>query len=97
MTHAQHTPGPWLVRKSIRGGIDIFGDDGAQILLSDARLINQEANARLIAEAPAMLEVLRAAVACLRGFSGSEDFGPIDDEAVDEGLAILARIEGGDA
>lgn len=42
----------------------------------------------------AMLEALRDVTACLRGHHASPDFGPLDDDAVDAALAIIARIEG---
>jgi hypothetical protein len=59
MTHTTHTQGPWFIRKHFngRGALDLFGE-GGQIILGNALLINQEADARLIAAAPDLLDAL---------------------------------------
>jgi hypothetical protein len=41
--------------------LDFFGDSGRMAFLCNARLTNQDANARLIAKAPEMLEALKDA------------------------------------
>lgn len=54
----QHTPGPWKVRLNQDCTFSLFGENGKKILISNAGLINREANARLIAAAPDLLEAL---------------------------------------
>jgi hypothetical protein len=56
------TAGPWTVVENRSGGFDLLGDGGSRLLLSNARLINQPANCRLIASAPDLLAALRIAV-----------------------------------
>lgn len=53
----------------------------------------QEATA-LFAAAPDMLAALEAVTACLRGFHAADDFGPLDDEAIDAALAVIAKAKG---
>lgn len=53
---AQHTPGPWSFRKNYNGSLDFFAEDGARVIMCNARLLNQDANARLIAAAPDLLD-----------------------------------------
>ena len=101
MTTAKHTPGPWKAVYSEYGEEIWFGgNDGPgmwEIEGAEAYLPgDHDEQARLIAAAPDLLTALRATVACLRGFNASADFGPLDDEAVSAGLAVLARIDGQD-
>ena len=58
------------------------------------KLDEAEAHARLIAAAPDMLAALEAVTACLRGFHAADDFGPLDDEAIDAALAVIAKAKG---
>jgi len=53
-----YTQGPWKYRRNANGSLDFFGEDGGRVILSNARLMNQEANAQLIAAAPNMLDAL---------------------------------------
>ena len=69
MTDAKHTPGPWRLNKNYQIGIphgDKEAGEAAWIDLEDAAghfaPENLEANARLIASAPELLEALRAQV-----------------------------------
>jgi hypothetical protein len=96
----KHTKGPWSIRKTK------FNDDGMyshdiylQKSLSHLKMIahiykydESEANARLIAEAPAMLEALEMLMDRLN-YHGTIDVireeGPIADVR-----AIISRIEG---
>ena len=73
-----HTPGPWRVSASKRGGFDIVADNrgthgGPFVVASrndiDHRSEESLANCRLIAAAPEMLEALQAVLA-----SGGEDW-----------------------
>ena len=52
-------------------------------------------NARLIAAAPDMLAALEAVTACLRGFHAAEDFGPLDDEAIEAALSAISKAKEG--
>lgn len=83
---SKHTPGPWKVRKlnarsdwEIRGAGDTYTGSPHGMFIGG---LMSEANARLMAEAPLMLEVLREL----------EDLGP--PEAQEQTRAILARIDG---
>ena len=51
---SKHTPGPWLTEPSVRG-FEVTAND---VRIGEAR---DEANARLMAAAPELLAVLRAA------------------------------------
>lgn len=98
-----HTPGPW----EVRNGCNVFANAAHAPLTNDGLIAitgslsgrdtidRDAANARLIAEAPAMLEALRKAERFLEGF---EDAGDLLDDPIDDDLAeiraILARIDG---
>jgi len=60
----KHTPGPWQLTHIAGQCYIIEGADASAILSIDRRgdLVDQHANARLIAAAPAMLEALRWAM-----------------------------------
>ena len=68
------TPGPWSIRKNFngRGALDLFGE-GGQMIIGNALIINQEANARLIAAAPELLEVANKAFDFLGGVDGAAE------------------------
>lgn len=87
----KHTPGPWFKR-----GLSIELEDGytiAEVVQQDTHE-DHEANARLMAEAPAMRDVLahfvRIATAFDLKFTGS------GGDYLAEAKAVLARIDGGD-
>jgi hypothetical protein len=81
-----HTPGPWVARKD--GTVQPYPGTGS-IAACSLRGDHQTmiANARLIAEAPAMLAALRDLLVALeaRGAGGC---------SMDNARAIIARIEG---
>jgi hypothetical protein len=59
---AQYTLGPWEAIKASHGPIDVFDPNGRDIVTvygNAVCAISQEANARLIAAAPELLEALR--------------------------------------
>jgi hypothetical protein len=56
---SKHTPGPWSFRRNYDGSLDFFAEDGTRVILCNARLVNQDANARMIAAAPELLESLQ--------------------------------------
>jgi hypothetical protein len=92
-----HTPGPWQTVNADDGDILIENGDPygngivAAIITSESYFTDDqcEANARLIAEAPAMLEALRAIV--LESDSGADTLVL----NVANIRAIINRIEGG--
>ena len=53
MNKTKHTPGPWKIGKPCGLGTEILDSDNSGIAI-----VADEANARLIAEAPDLLEVL---------------------------------------
>ena len=73
---SNHTRGPWMFRSQANGGLDFFGEDGNRVILQNARLINQDANARLIAASPDLLEALSLLVAGIED-SVSSTFIPL--------------------
>ena len=68
------TPGPWSIRKNFngRGALDLFGE-GGQMIIGNALIINQEADARLIAAAPELLQVANKAFDFLGGVDGAAE------------------------
>ena len=71
-TRTQHTPGPWRdtgIPKKY-DAIQIAGDGPAAVCLVHRANRNAEANARLIASAPALLAALEAIAALPDGGSG---------------------------
>ena len=50
--------------------------------------------AHLVAAAPDLLAALEAVTACLRGFHASDDFGPLDDEAINAALDAIDKAKG---
>lgn len=91
----KHTPGPWAVERPYNEpGIYVTGANPRTSNPLICRLMDQaqapegEANARLIASAPAMLGVIRDLV---------EDFGAMTggSESLDVARAILKHIDGG--
>lgn len=93
-----HTPGPWQARKAAHGPIDIFDRRNLDVVTvygggveSEAR----EANARLIAAAPDLLEALKDVVIAYRKARvelGYDDDGESDSIAIAE--EAIAKAEG---
>ena len=86
---SKHTPGPWTLDANDFGWFLISAN--GQDVLTEA-FDTEEANARLIAAAPAML-------AALRFYAGWGIAGPTHDERVNEDCgdmarALIAQIEG---
>lgn len=86
-----HTPGPWIVYGA-PGNVWAPFDQAnlANAYIADRDRETQSANARLIAEAPAMLEALREARRMLVEDEGYKTYNP----RIREFDAILARIDG---
>ena len=79
------TPGPWKFRKNFNGSIDLFGEDGNRVILTDFRLINEQHNICLIAAAP---ELLEAAIALFNDASDRDEV--IDHDNVGDGEMMYA-------
>ena len=60
-----HTPGPWQAARAPHGVMDIFNANGQDILTLYRDDEETQANARLIAAAPTMLDALHQAEACM--------------------------------
>lgn len=89
---SKHTPGPW----SIRDTYEVWAHKGA-VKIADVSLkystLNQaQYTARLIAEAPAMLEALRELEAAIT-FSSAPEIH-VKGAIVNRISAILSRIDG---
>jgi hypothetical protein len=72
--------------------IDEYLTQGGYTPGIDAETLEREAH--LIAAAPDLLAALEAVTACLRGFHAADDFGPLDDEAIDAALDAIAKAKG---
>jgi hypothetical protein len=85
----QHTPGPWGVEGSY-----VHGPDGKRFLAvaSDGE---GQANARLIAAAPALLEALEACLPDLEHYVATHGPGP--DKRLAIARAAIARAKEGGA
>ena len=100
MSESKHTPGPWGIKPFINSpSADIDARSGESIAtVWDVSDVNVEANARLIAAAPDMLDVLKSLTATARTFRNvpkdKQEWTPIDDENLDAAFALLAKIEG---
>lgn len=98
---AQHTPGPWVYRhEEDEGHYEISALSGREVIgqvfyVDNAPSSRGEADARLIAEAPAMLAALQKAERFFGGFEGDTEIldDPIDDDLA-EIRAIIARATG---
>ena len=85
--HATHTPGPWYTYQSHK-------DVNRHIACKDGKSIAKEvhhANARLIAAAPEMYEVLSELLDTLEMSKG---YG--FDEEYEKAREVLAKVEGGE-
>lgn len=100
---SKHTPGPWIETKHTAGwgrcivSTDSYGIIVAKIGFRDRPREERDANARLIAAAPELVEALRDL--CMMGILDphSSDDGGEDGEAAiarRRARALLARIDG---
>lgn len=105
MSNAKHTPGPWTVGTMVNndGGVSIVSDED-RVCSVDAigdfprgkgwkhEDAERDANARLIAAAPDLLEALRYLVMHCKGLDRFEG-NPIN-EAIRAAREVLAKAEG---
>lgn len=94
---SKHTPGNWIAKpRDSADWIDLVTDDpetcggsAHSLPFASCRHFNQEANARLIAAAPELLETLR--------FVARLSYGSPRNHAIQERVrAVIAKVEGGD-
>ena len=86
----QHTPGPWGLLGTQEHGYAIENTLGAII----ADNIGREANARLIAQAPAMLEALKGCVGYFQYMAAQNSDLTPDNTWMEPIRAILRDVEG---
>ena len=100
MSTAQHTPGPWHIGEGIYNG-NIFAKNGRQKFYHDGCSSRQavctirhgwkaeedNANARLIAAAPQMLEALRAALEAIGDTYDARDAAGTEGEQLRDQIA----------
>lgn len=86
-----HTPGNWQIETSL-DAVRIMSPDGSGTIAHVTLGINgvENTNARLIAEAPAMLELLRTLAETELCWNNSES----DRELVGAARSLIAKIEG---
>ena len=95
-TSPAHTPGPWDVEpKGSRHFVD--GADGLTVAYLDRAGVRErseiEANARLIAAAPELLEALEAVLPDLEHYVATHGPGP--DKRLAAARAAIAKAKGG--
>ncbi len=95
---SKHTPVPWKANFAISGAAYIFGGDRnfACVFNEWKDEENQEANARLIAAAPELLEALAALLDLNDNYSyfGGEIYRDRIDRAWDNARAAIAKARG---
>jgi hypothetical protein len=85
---AQTTPGPWRIDDDY-----IFGPKGEHIVME---LGPNDADARLIAAAPAMRELLAQRIALLEASTvEGRVLSPVSERWLTDARALLATIDGG--
>ena len=103
--HASHTPGPWVISSVIKHGARCYRTirQEGRFKLAEVFAFNEcatgteegkaedHANARLIAAAPAMYEVLSELLDTLEMSKG---YG--FDEEYEKAREVLAKVEGGE-
>lgn len=93
-TKTTHTPGPWEVSEG-RGFRSIKASDGGHVIASDQGEFtgNWEANARLIAAAPDLLEAAKHTLSVLEG-TGTKIEGRENFIGIPALRAAIAKAEG---
>ena len=66
MTNTTHTQGPWVAKDHTKR-FELLDSDGFPILRINGGMIPTDANARLIAAAPELLEALEALTSLVQG------------------------------
>jgi hypothetical protein len=97
--NTQHTPGPWHTDGFVTKDLDIISPDGriAMIDCDDCDADTLEANARLIAAAPDLLDALLSIAEHAREFADLEDSETMVARMTDKARAAIAKATGGAA
>ena len=98
---AKHTPGPWTARKAPERNAyawDVEGAQGTVPTIARMALVDRvsevEANAHLIAAAPAMYEALLAIIDCVDLDNKHHHYGTALRKGYEQAKAALAQAEG---
>ena len=89
--HATHTPGPWVVKHDKEGLPFIGVASDPWTYPGTVATVEQEKDARLIAAAPEMFEVLSEQLHTLemsKGYGFNEEYDKLRE--------VLAKVEGGE-
>lgn len=91
-----HTPGPWSAIKAAHGVIDIFDGRGRDIVTvfgGGVEPESKEANARLMAASPELLDAVKK---LRRAFWADSDIITADEacDLIDEVDRVIAKAEG---
>jgi endonuclease III len=95
----KHTPGPWNYDRS---GYSLYVNSGRELVtalsMDGKRLETSEANARLIAAAPDLLDVAKEANAELERLNDPRGFVSMRQERImEKARAAIAKATGGEA
>lgn len=101
--HATHTPGPWQIEDCTPGestGLRFeVGTKDSVIARTTDGWKEAHANARLIAQSPAMYEMCREFEKCLTFYHGTNEntaISALAKENRDKLREVLAKVEGGE-
>jgi hypothetical protein len=91
-----HATGPWVVRETQDDELyEVYREEGGELIAFAADTADQRANARLIAAAPELLEVLReVALGCERRLRKGKD--QADLETLRLCRSAITKAEGRD-
>jgi hypothetical protein len=96
---SKHTPGPWNVRfdgKHFNIDATPTGDkpEGQSFFIGYSGMADSEANARLIAAAPEMLEMLKGAAKTMRQILRGDMMAKITHADLGDVEEVIAKAEG---
>lgn len=92
---AKHTPGPWFVDRLSEHGYLLVKPVGGQVVAQIDPVEEEEANARLIAAAPDLLDALKAAECTLANIQADISSGRLfsKDAVANLGRARLLALQ----
>ena len=93
MEKQQYTPGPWKIDDAFKTSTVITDDTDMVICQIHGVGLSANADGRLIASSPDLLEAL---IMCCQSMSSVlPDFNPFDQAAYDKARAAIAKATGG--